>query len=89
MPSTHAGSSEPELAHVPYWPLFGLGFDTASEAGLLGMSATAGAGGMPAWFILLLPLLFVARMSLVDTSDGIAMLDAYSWANIRSVRKLC
>jgi len=68
--------------------LFGLGFDTATEVGILGMSATAGAGGMPVWFILLLPLLFVAGMSLVDTTDGIAMLGAYSWAYLRPVRKL-
>jgi nickel/cobalt transporter (NiCoT) family protein len=68
--------------------LFGLGFDTASEVGILGMSATAGAGGMPVWFILVLPLLFVAGMSLVDTTDGIAMLGAYGWAYVRPVRKL-
>lgn len=68
--------------------LFGLGFDTASEVGILGMSATAGAGGMPVWLILLLPLLFVAGMSLIDTTDGIAMLGAYGWAYIRPVRKL-
>jgi high-affinity nickel-transport protein len=68
--------------------LFGLGFDTASEVGILGMSATAGAGGMPVWFILLLPLLFVAGMSLIDTTDGIAMLGAYGWAYVRPVRKL-
>jgi high-affinity nickel-transport protein len=68
--------------------LFGLGFDTASEVGILGMSATAGAGGMPVWFILLLPMLFVASMALVDTTDGVAMLGAYGWAYIRPVRKL-
>ena len=68
--------------------LFGLGFDTATEVGILGMSATAGAGGMPVWFILLLPLLFVAGMSLVDTTDGVAMLGAYGWACVRPVRKL-
>ena len=68
--------------------LFGLGFDTATEVGILGMSATAGAGGMPVWLILLLPLLFVAGMSLVDTTDGIAMLGAYGWAYVRPVRKL-
>jgi high-affinity nickel-transport protein len=72
----------------PIGLLFGLGFDTASEVGILGMSATAGAGGMPVWFILLLPLLFVASMSLVDTTDGILMLGAYGWAYVRPVRKL-
>lgn len=68
--------------------LFGLGFDTASEVGILGMSATTGASGMPPWFILLLPLLFVAGMSLIDTTDGVAMLGAYGWAYVRPVRKL-
>jgi high-affinity nickel-transport protein len=72
----------------PIGLLFGLGFDTASEVGILSMSATAGGVGMPVWFILLLPLLFVAGMSLVDTTDGIAMLAAYGWAYIRPVRKL-
>lgn len=68
--------------------LFGLGFDTASEVGILGMSATAGAGGMPVWYILLLPSLFVAGMALVDTTDGVAMLGTYGWAYVRPVRKL-
>ncbi|HEV3309291.1 MAG TPA: HoxN/HupN/NixA family nickel/cobalt transporter, partial [Chloroflexota bacterium] len=72
----------------PIGLLFGLGFDTASEVGILGMSATAGAGGMPVWFILLLPMLFVAGMALIDTTDGIAMLGAYGWAYVRPVRKL-
>lgn len=68
--------------------LFGLGFDTATEVGMLGMSASAGAGGMPVYLILLLPLLFVAGMALVDTTDGIAMLAAYGWAYVRPMRKL-
>jgi len=68
--------------------LFGLGFDTASEVGILGMSAAGGSSGMPIYLILLLPLLFVAGMSLIDTSDGVAMLGAYGWAYIRPVRKL-
>jgi high-affinity nickel-transport protein len=72
----------------PIGLLFGLGFDTATEVGILGMSATAGAGNMPVWFILLLPLLFVAGMSLADTTDGVAMLGAYGWAYVRPVRKL-
>ncbi len=68
--------------------LFGLGFDTASEVGILGMSGLGGVHGIPVWSVLLLPLLFVAGMSLVDTSDGIAMLGAYGWAYIKPVRKL-
>ena len=72
----------------PIGVLFGLGFDTASEVGILGMSALGGSKGIPVWLILLLPLLFVAGMSLIDTTDGIAMLGAYGWAYIRPVRKL-
>jgi high-affinity nickel-transport protein len=68
--------------------LFGLGFDTASEVGLLGIAAVTGANGMPIGYILLLPLLFVAGMSLVDTSDGVAMLGAYGWAFLKPMRKL-
>jgi len=52
------------------------------------MSATVGATGMPVYLILLLPLLFVAGMSLADTTDGVLMLGTYGWAYVRPVRKL-
>ena len=68
--------------------LFGLGFDTASEIGLLGMSAAEAAHGMPLWSILVLPALFAAGMSAIDTADGVLMLYAYDWAFIRPQRKL-
>jgi len=68
--------------------LFGLGFDTASEVGLLGVAAVTGASGMPIGFVLLLPLLFAAGMSLIDTTDGVAMLGAYGWAFLEPGRKL-
>lgn len=68
--------------------LFGLGFDTASEVGLLSISAASSASGISTWGILLLPLAFTAGMALIDTLDGILMLGAYGWANIRPVRKL-
>jgi nickel/cobalt transporter (NiCoT) family protein len=68
--------------------LFGLGFDTASEVGLLGIAAVTGASGMPIGLILLLALLFVAGMSLIDTTDGVAMLGAYGWAYLKPIRKL-
>jgi high-affinity nickel-transport protein len=68
--------------------LFGLGFDTATSVGILGLAGTEGDRGMPIWLILLLPLLFVAAMSLADTTDGILMLRAYGWAYVRPVRKL-
>lgn len=68
--------------------LFGLGFDTATEIALLGMTATQSAQGMSLWSVMLLPLLFTAGMSLVDTTDGVLMLGAYGWAFIKPVRKL-
>jgi len=68
--------------------LFGLGFDTATEIGLLGISAAAATQGLPIWSILLFPLLFTAGMCLVDTADGIFMLGAYGWAYVHPIRKL-
>jgi high-affinity nickel-transport protein len=52
------------------------------------MSATSAQSGMPVWFILVLPLLFVAGMSAIDTTDGVLMLGAYGWAYVKPVRKL-
>lgn len=40
--------------------LFGLGFDTASEITLLGITAVQAANGMSFWLIILLPLLFAS-----------------------------
>ncbi len=68
--------------------LFGLGFDTATEVGLLAIASHPGQAGMPFWTIMLLPALFTVGMCLVDTSDGILMLGAYGWAFIKPVRKL-
>lgn len=67
--------------------LFGLGFDTATEVGLLGIAATT-AGHLPLWSILIFPALFTAGMSLMDTTDGILMLGAYGWAFVKPMRKL-
>jgi high-affinity nickel-transport protein len=68
--------------------LFGLGFDTATEIGLLGISAAAAGKGLHIWSILVFPALFTAGMSLVDTTDGILMLGAYGWAFVKPLRKL-
>ncbi len=72
----------------PLGVLFGLGFDTATEIGLLGISAAEAAKGMPIWSILVFPALFTAGMSLVDTTDGILMMGAYGWAFVKPLRKL-
>ena len=60
----------------PLGLLFGLGFDTATEVGLLGISATQASQGLPIWSILVFPALFTAGMTLVDTTDSILMLGA-------------
>ena len=72
----------------PLGVLFGLGFDTATEIGLLGISAAEASKGLPLWSILAFPALFAAGMSLIDTTDNILMLGAYGWAFIKPVRKL-
>lgn len=68
--------------------LFGLGFDTASEVGLLALSAISAQRGVPFLFIMVFPLLFTAGMTLADTTDGVLMLGAYGWAFVKPVRKL-
>jgi high-affinity nickel-transport protein len=72
----------------PLGVLFGLGFDTATEIGLLGLSAAQISSGLPIWSILVFPALFTAGMSLVDTTDGLLMLRAYGWAFLEPMRKL-
>ena len=68
--------------------LFGLGFDTATEVGLLGISATEATKGLPIWSILVFPTLFAAGMALIDSTDSILMLGAYGWAFVKPIRKL-
>jgi len=72
----------------PLGVLFGLGFDTATEIGLLGISAAQASSGMSIWSILIFPALFTAGMSLIDTTDSILMLGAYGWTFIKPIRKL-
>ncbi len=72
----------------PLGLLFGLGFDTATEIGLLGISAAEAAHGLPIWSILVFPALFTAGMSLIDTADSVLMLGAYGWAYAKPIRKL-
>ena len=68
--------------------LFGLGFDTATEVGLLGISAAEASKGLPIWSILVFPALFTAGMALIDSTDSILMLGAYGWAFVKPIRKL-
>jgi high-affinity nickel-transport protein len=68
--------------------LFGLGFDTATEIGVLSISASQAAAGLPMWALLAFPALFTAGMALVDTADSVMMTDAYGWAMREPARKL-
>ncbi|AOU97385.1 hypothetical protein BI364_04730 [Acidihalobacter yilgarnensis] len=73
----------------PLGVLFGLGFDTATEVAILGLSATlATHAGMPLWGIMIFPFLFTAGMTLMDSLDGLIMLRAYHWALSDAVRRL-
>ena len=68
--------------------LFGLGFDTVTEIGLLVIAGGAVAASLPFWAVLTLPILFTAGMALLDTIDGAFMNVAYGWAFSRPVRKV-
>ena len=68
--------------------LFGLGFDTATEIGLLTIAAVEASNGLPLWSILVFPALFTAGMTLIDTTDSVLMVKAYGWAFVNPVRKL-
>ncbi|KAL5481000.1 hypothetical protein ACEPAI_9941 [Sanghuangporus weigelae] len=66
----------------PVGVLFGFGFDTASSIALLAVTALAQRDtegkGIPRHSIVILPLLFTAGMTLVDSVDSVLMLYAYA-----------
>jgi nickel/cobalt transporter (NiCoT) family protein len=72
----------------PLGMLFGLGFDTATEIGLLAIAAGVATHHVPFLAIVSLPLIFAAGMSLMDTIDGAFMSHAYGWAFSNPVRKV-
>jgi len=72
----------------PLGALFGLGFDTATEVGLLAISAGVATHHVPFLAVLSLPILFAAGMSLMDTADGAFMSQAYGWAFSNPIRKV-
>ncbi|MGZ4404139.1 MAG: Nickel transporter NicT [Gaiellaceae bacterium] len=72
----------------PLGILFGLGFDTASEVGLLALAAGVATHHVPFLAVMALPILFAAGMSLMDTIDGAFMTQAYGWAFSNPVRKV-
>ena len=73
---------------APLGFLFGLGFDTATEVAILGLSAGQAASGLSIATVLIFPLLFAAGMALIDTVDGALMMGAYQWAFVKPIRKL-
>jgi high-affinity nickel-transport protein len=72
----------------PLGVLFGLGFDTASEVGLLALAAGVATHHVPFLAVISLPILFAAGMSLMDTADGAFMSQAYGWAFSNPIRKV-
>jgi high-affinity nickel-transport protein len=72
----------------PLGVLFGLGFDTATEIGLLALAAGVATHDMPFLAVISLPIVFAAGMSLMDTADGAFMSHAYGWAFSNPVRKV-
>jgi len=72
----------------PLGVLFGLGFDTASEVGLLALAAGVATDRVPMLAVVSLPLLFAAGMSLMDTADGAFMSHAYGWAFSNPIRRV-
>ena len=72
----------------PLGVLFGLGFDTASEVGLLAIAAGVATHHVPLLAVFSLPLLFAAGMSLMDTADGAFMSHAYGWAFSNPIRRI-
>ncbi|WP_040588975.1 HoxN/HupN/NixA family nickel/cobalt transporter [Sciscionella marina] len=76
-------------SHIyPIGVLFGFGFDTVTEVALLAIAGAAAIGNLPWYAILVLPILFTAGMTLMDTTDGAFMNAAYGWAFARPVRKV-
>ena len=72
----------------PVGMLFGLGFDTASEIGLLALAAGVASQAVPTPAVVSLAILFASGMSLMDTADGVFMVKAYSWAFSSPLRKI-
>jgi nickel/cobalt transporter (NiCoT) family protein len=68
--------------------LFGIGFDTATEVAIFGISANHAAGGEALLHIMLMPLLFTAGMMLIDSTDGVMMLKLYRWSAFDPLRSV-
>jgi high-affinity nickel-transport protein len=83
-PVTDMISHERQMYYLGF--LFGLGFDTATEIGLLGL-ATSSHAAAPSWTLMLLPLLFTAAMALMDSLDTVLMIRAWTWSAHSALRR--
>jgi len=72
----------------PVGLLFGLGFDTATEISLFTVAASQASGGLSFAIVMIFPTLFMAGMTLVDTTDSVLMVGAYGWAFLNPIRKI-
>jgi nickel/cobalt transporter (NiCoT) family protein len=72
----------------PLGVLFGLGFDTATEVGLLALAAGVATHQVSFLAVISLPILFAAGMCLMDTIDGAFMSQAYGWAFANPIRRI-
>jgi nickel/cobalt transporter (NiCoT) family protein len=72
----------------PLGLLFGLGFDTATEVGLLALAAGVATHHVSFLAVISLPILFAAGMCLMDTIDGAFMSQAYGWAFANPIRRI-
>jgi high-affinity nickel-transport protein len=59
----------PSWHTYPLKLLSGSGFDTATEIGLMRISAAEVSRGLSLWSILIFPILFAAGMTLVDSQN--------------------
>jgi nickel/cobalt transporter (NiCoT) family protein len=73
---------------LPVGFLFGLGFDTATEISLFTVAASQASGGMSFGTVMIFPALFMAGMTLLDTTDSVLMVGAYGWAFLNPIRKI-
>lgn len=68
--------------------LFGLGFDTATEVGVLGIAFTGAHHDISIWAIMIFPLLFTVGMTLADAADNLLMVKIYSWGAQGTLRRM-
>src|SRR5262249_6029055 len=72
----------------PLGALFGLGFDTATEIGLLAVAAGVATHQVPLLAAMSLTIVVAAGMSMMATADGAFMSHAYGWAFSNPIRKV-